>query len=94
MAGKAARGIAAILLMAFGPPLTWLAILWSDPVESGIGACAPLCSCGVGIRTWAHRPLDAALAQPNQSADPTAIPDRDCPGPAIHARGLRMRGAS
>lgn len=42
MAGKAARGIAAILLMAFGPPLTWLAILWSDPVGSGIGAPALL----------------------------------------------------
>jgi hypothetical protein len=33
---KATRWIVAILLMGFGPPLTWLAILWSDPVASGL----------------------------------------------------------
>ncbi|NUU46158.1 hypothetical protein HP438_04115 [Sphingomonas zeae] len=25
-----------MLLMGVGPPLTWLAILWSDPVASGV----------------------------------------------------------
>jgi len=34
------RWIVPILLMAFGPPLTWLAILWSDPMASGLRAPA------------------------------------------------------
>ncbi len=36
MALKAMRWITPILLMVCGPPLTWLAILWSDPVASGV----------------------------------------------------------
>lgn len=36
MGRKAMRWMTPLLLMGFGPPLTWLAILWSDPVASGI----------------------------------------------------------
>jgi hypothetical protein len=36
MTRKAVRWIAPMLLMGVGPPLTWLAILWSDPMASGI----------------------------------------------------------
>jgi hypothetical protein len=48
---KAMRWIVAILLMGFGPPLTWLAILWSDPVASGLRG--PTFLYGLAVMTTA-----------------------------------------
>ncbi|WP_230483599.1 hypothetical protein [Sphingomonas sp. Leaf21] len=33
---KLARAAGLAILILLGPPLTWLAILWSDPVASGL----------------------------------------------------------
>lgn len=80
-----ARWLAGMALMLAGPPLTWLAILWSNPVASGLRNPAFAYGLAVGGGTGDDRSVMAPAAAKLQMADPAALSGCGCVRAGHHA---------